>query len=302
MKPPSRAQVIQENNDRRRAEAHLSEQVRTLTSQLQSTTSENQCLKHTVAEAHGRIKDLERDIGSRQHETFPECENNRDDAVYIWKKDTEKDFHKYEDIAGNAFIVTKDNVSASTISRTLGTDKTIVPCTKNHTFRVQVSNKGRAGASDVKSFLQTVQDKAPQQWKVQRERTQMTMQRERSLNTINKAIQETISTQPSLTGLKTHVGTNGSNIYLSYADRRNALDPKKTDAPAFKYPVWEHFQVDHLLNMGIGGLNYNNVTNLRNSTIGSLIYRSIPKCPPFCDGDVSMHNAVCDTGPRNPAA
>ena len=300
MKPPSRAQVIQENNERRRAEAHLSEQVRTLTSQLHSTTLENQCLKCTVAKAHGRIKDLERDNGFRQHETSSVCENNRDDAAYIWRKDTEKDFHNYEDIAGNAFVVTRDNASAPTISRTLGTDKTIVPCFKNYTFRVQVSNKGRAGASDVKSFLQTVQDKAPRQWKVQRERTRLTMQRERSLNTINKAIQETMSTQPSLTGLKTHVGTNGSNIYLSYADRPDALDPKKTDAPAFKYPVWEHFQFEQLSSMGIGGLNYNNVINLHNKTIESLIYRSIPKCTPFCDDEVSMRDAVCDTGPRNP--
>eukprot|EP00983_Pelagomonas_calceolata_P019928 629553-Pelagomonas_calceolata.AAC.1 len=88
------------------------------------------------------------------------------------------------------------------------------------------------------------------------------------------AIQRVISTQPKFAGLNTYVGVNGSTIYLSYGDRRDALNPQKKDTPAFKYPVWEHFEYDPLINMGNRSINYKKVTNLESTSIEANIARS----------------------------
>mmetsp|Transcript_2218 Transcript_2218/g.4994 ORF Transcript_2218/g.4994 Transcript_2218/m.4994 type:complete len:363 (-) Transcript_2218:2665-3753(-) len=301
-RPLTRSQVINQTNKvLRRTEARTCEQTTALTSQLHNTTSENQSLKQTVALAHRRIHDLERVIGFRKQDASPVCEKEYDTAS-TWKRDTDLDWQKYEDIAGHAFVATRDNVSVDTVSQVLGTDKPIVPCNKNNNmFRIPLANKGRAGASVVKSFLQFTKQKAPQNWKVQRERTQLTMQRERSLNDINVAIQKVISAQPKFAGLNTYVGVNGSTIYLSYGDRRDALNPQKKDTPAFKYPVWEHFEYDPLLNMGNGGINYKKTTNLESPFIEANIARSIPVTTCIRGSDDHMQDATHNTGLLDPA-
>jgi len=243
-KPPSRLLLIQ--------------RLRALSKQIHIVTSENESLKQSVTSANGHINVFERSCDFRYRA--------RDNAT-IWKKDTEQDVRKYIDISGNAVVVPRTNpnviVPPASISSTLGIDEPVVPFNKSNTaFRIQFGNKGRAGANDVKTFLQQAKDRAPHGWKIQRERTPLTMQRERSLNTINTNIQQALSTIPSCDGLKTHVSTNGTNIFLSYADRQDTLDPQNKDAPAYKYPVWEHFTYDPRLKNGYGGLDYKKVVNL----------------------------------------
>jgi len=234
-KPPSRLLLIQ--------------RLRALSKQIHIVTSENKSLKQSVTSANGHINVFERSCDFRYRA--------RDNAT-IWKKDTEQDVRKYIDISGNAVVVPRTNpnviVPPASISSTLGINEPVVPFNKSNTaFRIQFGNKGRAGANDVKTFLQQAKDRAPHGWKIQRERTPLTMQRERSLNTINTNIQQALSTIPSCDGLKTHVSTNGTNIFLSYADRQDTLDPQNKDAPAYKYPVWEHFTYDPRLKNGYGG-------------------------------------------------
>ena len=139
------------------------------------------------------------------------------------------------------------------------------------------------------------------------------MQREKKLNDVNIAIQGVISSQPKFAGLNSYVGVetelkrswNGSNIYLSYGNRQDALNTKKQDTPACEYPVWKHFEFDPLLNMGNGGINYKNVTNLQSASIEANIARSLPisssASSSSYDRDVHMRDASRDTGPSGPS-
>ena len=102
------------------------------------------------------------------------------------------------------------------------------------------------------------------------------MQREMNLSMLNSRIQQVISTEPSWTGMTSHVASNGSAIYLSYADRKCALDPKNSDAASFRYPVWLHFPFDGSMRNGTGGLNYKTPTDMHDNAIKALINSVVP--------------------------
>jgi len=180
-------------------------------------------------------------------------------------------------ITGNVVVVARDNATPTIISDTLGINKQIT-FHKAHRpiYRIAVGNKGRAGVFAVQSFLHNVRNRVPQAWKVQRQRTPITMQREMSLSILNSRIQQVISTEPSWTGMTSHVATNGSAIFLSYADRKCTLDPKNSDAVAYRYPVWLHFPFDGSMRNGAGGLNYKMPIHMHDKAIKDLINSAVP--------------------------
>jgi len=174
----------------------------------------------------------------------------------IWAEDTKHHCHddnaNFDDIAGYVFIKpTDDSESAvitfmnpTTLASILGTDKPITPHPSTpNAFRVTVGNRGRDGVVAVTS-LKSVKSRVPQKMMVKREKNKLTLLRNKSLKTIYNTITHVITTQPTLNGLKVHKGSNSSNIFLSYHERKEALDYKNKNAPAYQYPVWEHISYE----------------------------------------------------------
>lgn len=186
--------------------------------QVQRLTTDIDGLKHSVAAHDGRLKNakdeaylLNQKFGELA-DTVKSSPNNRPDTAALWAHEIDTDTHAYEAIAGNIFVMPKQGaapVSPSSLSQTLNTDKT-----------------------------NAAKHRAPNNLIITLERTFVTQLRSRRVKSIGTPVVNTIQSTPSLRGLKVH--NTGSNLILSFHDRKPALDIKNKDAPAFLYPVQKH--------------------------------------------------------------
>jgi len=161
---------------------------------VHTLASDNQNLARKVSRAYQRVTELEGVVQPRPNGNCYSATSNFSycyhDAALSWQQDTLFGATRNRNITGNVVVVARDNATPSTISDTLGIDKQISVHKPNRSiYRIAVGNKGQAGVSAVKSFLNNVRNRVPETWKVQRQRTPITMQRERSLNIINSRIQ-----------------------------------------------------------------------------------------------------------------
>ena len=252
--------------------------------QLHTLIFNNKNLTRKASQAQERVVELERVLNGDRYDVTTAHSHFRHEVALLWHQDTLADAEHSSRITGNVVVVARDNASPDTVLDALGTDKPI-SYHKPHrsVYRITVGDRGKAGVPAVKSFLQQVRSMAPQAWKIQRQRTNITMNRERSLNMLNSRIQHTMDTEPSLVGMKSYVAPNGTSIYLSQADRQSALNPRNLAAPAYEYPVWLHFPIDTSMKNGTGGLNYNTPITITDNVINTLIHATIPLRNDHCN-------------------
>jgi len=213
-----------------------------------------------------------------------------------WHEETSLDTSTYNEISGYTFIKPRDSSQASSpyiIASTLSTDKDISPHpTVRGAYRLDVGSKGRAGTLATGDFLRAVKGRIPPRLNVQREKTRLTILRNKIMQPAQRAITDVINTQPSLTGLKTHVGGNACNLFLSYHERNNALDYKNKEAQAYTYPIWEHVPFEQTMNNGRGGFDFTTTINLTTQTIMENIKAILPPTNNNdAPGDVNMAEA-----------
>jgi len=248
---------------------------------------------HVAVDAQNRAKHAESELHAvKQHPAS--VAPGKLDKVIRWYEDTRRADIDFEAISGNTFIQAPNNISATpeTIANTLNTDKPVIQKMNRHnqptnSFRVIVGPRGREGTIATNNFLPAAQHRAPPGYKVQREKTVLTIQREKAVRQINSAVRQVLSTQPTLQGLTTHIGSNGCSLFLSHANRKDAMDPTKADAPAFEYPVWDHVPYHKTMNNFRGGFDYQHTQHLEHTYILSRIQAALPNSPDTQMADAS---------------
>jgi len=270
---------------------------------LQTIHTDCTQLKSTVTHDHKRLDTLEtvattlsRDVGELKvnaSRTSHHTSHSARDAMYDphWNEDTHADTVNFDGMAGYVFVKpvqSSETVTAESLRNTLNTELPITPHPSvNGAFRVIVSeSRGREGVLAVSSFLSRVPRTLTQRLIISREKTRLTILRGRCMKSINNVVKHVIATTPALAGLKTHVGSNNSSLFLSYADRKDALDYRNKNAPAFIYPVWQHVPYEPTMNNGRGGYDFFSCTNLDHNTILNTIQAVLPT-----PSDTQMPNA-----------
>jgi hypothetical protein len=227
------------------------------------------------------MSDLKKTSGSSHSTSHPPILITHD---LRWDEETRVDTINFDDMAGLVFVRPKsstETVSAESLRNILNTDLPIKQHPSvNGAYRIVVSEtRGREGVMAVSSFLNRVPPTLNQRLIVSREKTRLTLLRGKCMKPINNAVKQVITTTPSLRGLKTHMGSNNSSLFLSYAERKEALDYRNKSAPAYVYPVWQHIPYEPTMNNGRGGFDFFTCTNLDHNTILNTIMAMLPNPP-----------------------
>lgn len=249
-----------------------------ITQQLQSQNSKIDRATIIAMDAQKRSYNMEQEVMELKNNTIPPTPQHIA-RVMKWREDIQRDLSAFEEISGQVYIKAPNNVPTSPqqIAQTINTNKTIIPRNKPfNSFRIQVGPRGREGTLAVNNFLTQAKPRLPPGYRIMREKTPLSLQREKAVRVINSSIQQTIASQPTYQGLNTHVGTNGSSIFLSYANRNDARDPTKHNCPAYEYPVWQHVPFSNTMYNFTGGFDYTHTENLDPTFILSTIQAILP--------------------------
>jgi len=164
----------------------------------------------------------------------------------LWAMETKADAANSDAVSGSIFAKPNKDCEASSswnpgsIAQALQTEvNTVSRHDVNGAFRIKAGGSGRSGAIAANTFLQQKKPLCPRGMKIAREQTQLTMMRRNCFTPISDLINNVISHNPDLRGLKVLVAGDASNLFLSYHNKREAFNPR-SEAVTFIYPVWLH--------------------------------------------------------------
>jgi len=145
--------------------------------------------------------------------------------------------------AGDLFVrptSNSNNWTSPAIAQAFSQPISAVTMNRNNTFRVTIGGKGRSGREHVKNYINQNRSSFPSGLQVSPFETQTSRDRRRCMKPLATFINTVINQMPQLRGLKAYMAYNFSDIYLSYANKRDAFS-SRSNAETFLYPSWRHF-------------------------------------------------------------
>jgi len=210
----------------------------------------------------------------------------------MWQLESKAEQPSIDAISGYVFVKPTDSISYNLdvrkIQDTLQCSSSMISPHPKVTgaFRVNMGVSGREGSIAVTNFLNQKSNAFPRSVIFAREKTPITQGRVKCLYAIRNSLMSTISEKPDLKGLKVHVGANGSNLFLSYADRKEVF-ARNTQAKTYTYPVWEHIPLSDTLSQGSAGFIFDK--NQIKHQDHAFLYNQILKIVPAAERtDVNM--------------
>jgi len=211
----------------------LDESNQRLTSALGSVQHENHILRQEQLELRQRINAIE------SHNSSSKSDSDHMSWTMKGKLNDLEDASN----AGDLFVSptsNPNNWSSPTIAQAFNQPLSAVTLNRNGTYRVTIGGKDRSGRALVKSFINQHRHSFPSGLHVAPFETQITRDRRRCMKPLATTVNNVINQMPQLQGLKAYLGYNFSDIFLSYANKRDAFSAR-SDAEIFRYPSWRHF-------------------------------------------------------------
>lgn len=284
--------------------ANLSTQVHEVTNEMRDIITQQRSDIDAGRQAHAalaqRVEHIATDI-SNLRESVTRSSTTRSsgptaDPTYLqklWNLENKAEQPAIDAISGYAFVKPADGATSSydtpqKIADTLQYDTSKI---SQHpkvagAFRIDTGMTGRAGTLAVTNFVNSRRNLLPRGLYLTREKTTVTLARQKCVKAIRTSLLSTISEHHELKNLKVHEGMNGSNLFLSFSDRKEAFS-RSGNSLTYSYPVWEHIPYDEKLNQGMGGFKFD-PTNLLNQQ-HTYIYEKIKAIiPPTERLDINM--------------